>query len=96
MQSAELAIVYEPERGRPLTVARVADRRLLIAVARAAIAQAEERASAIAQADRFLGTVQHEDAARIRRVLTILLPELCGLDPQLERAHPEADDAPDA
>ena len=95
MQSAELAIVYEPERGRPFTVARVADRLLLVAVAQAAIAEAEGRASAIAEADEFLGTVQHEEAERIRRVLGILVPELRGPVTPFGRIHPEADDAPD-
>jgi hypothetical protein len=46
MHSAELAILYEPERGRPLTVARVGDRRIPLAAAEAAIAEAEERADA--------------------------------------------------
>jgi hypothetical protein len=76
MQTAELAILYEPERGRPLTVARVSDRQLLVAAAEAAIAEAEERAQALSEADEFLGAVQHEEAARVRRVLGILLPEL--------------------
>ena len=76
MQSADLAILYEPERGRPLTVARVGDRRLLIAVAQAAIAEADERALSLSEADEFLGAVQREEAERVRRVLTILVPEL--------------------
>jgi hypothetical protein len=76
MQSADLAILYEPERGRPLTVARVGDRRLLIAVAEAAIAEADERALALGEADELLGAVQREEAERMRRVLTILVPEL--------------------
>jgi len=76
MQSADLAILYEPERGRPLTVARVGDRRLLIAAAEAAIAEAGERARVLGDADEFLGAVQREEAERVRRVLTILVPEL--------------------
>ena len=76
MQSAELAIFYEPERGRPLTIARVGNRRLLLAAAEAAIAEADERARALDEADGFLGAVQREEAERMRRVLGILLPEL--------------------
>jgi hypothetical protein len=76
MQSADIAILYEPERGRPLTVARVGDRRLLVAVAEAAIAEADERALALTEADEILGAVQREEAERVRRVLTILVPEL--------------------
>ena len=84
MQSADLAILYEPERGRPLTVARVGDRRLLIAVAQAAIAEADERALALGEADEFLGAVQREEAERVRRVLAILVPELTAGERRLQ------------
>jgi len=84
MQSADLAILYEPERGRPLTVARVGDRRLLIAAAQAAIAEAHERAIALGDADEFLGAVQREEAERVRRVLTMLVPELRTAERRLE------------
>ena len=84
MQSADLAILYEPERGRPLTVARVGDRRLLIAVAEAAIAEADDRAQTLGEADEFLGAVQREEAERVRRVLTILVPELRPSERRLE------------
>ena len=84
MQSTALAILYEPDRGRPLTVARVGDRRLLVAAAEAAIAEADERAQAVGEADEFLGAVQREEAARMRRVLSILVPELRASEPRLE------------
>lgn len=76
MKSAGLAIVYEPDRGRPLTVAHVVDRRLLVAVAQAAIAEVEEQAQSLAEADAFLGAMHREEAARLRRVLSILVPEV--------------------
>src|SRR4051812_48786146 len=76
MQGAELAILYEPERGRPLTVVRIGDRRLLVAAAEAAIAEADARAELLCEADEFLGAVQREEAERVRRVLKMLLPEL--------------------
>jgi hypothetical protein len=100
MQNPELAILYEPDRGRPLTVARVSDRNLLVAAAEAAIAEAEDRARALAEADEFLGAVQREEAARMRRVLGIFLPELRPPEPRLEviagngRSGPDATDAP--
>ena len=75
MRQAGLAILYEGE-GRPLTVARVSDRHLLVAAAEAAIREAEERAEGIGQVDDVLGAVEHEDAWRLRRVLGILLPEM--------------------
>lgn len=75
MRTAGLAILYEGE-GRPLTVARVADRHLLVAAAEAAIREAEERAEGIGAVDDVLGAVEHEDVRRLRRVLGILLPEM--------------------
>jgi hypothetical protein len=78
MQRAELAILYTGDAGRALTVARVADRGLLLAAAEAAIDEAQAQAEQLAEADPILGRVQHEDAERLRRVLGILLPELAG------------------
>ncbi len=97
MRRAELAIFYEPERGRPLTIARVGDRRLLLAVAEAAIAEADERARALDEADGFLGALQREEAERMRHVLGILLPELLEPERRLEvvaRNEREADRGP--
>jgi hypothetical protein len=95
MQIADVAILYEPERGRPLTVARVSDRRLLVAAAEAAIAEADERALALGDADAFLGAVQREEAERVRRVLAILVPELRPSERRLELVAEEVDGAPD-
>lgn len=96
MQSADLAILYEPEHGRPLTVARVGDRRLLIAVAEAAIAEAVERATALTEADAILGAVQREEAERMRRVLTLIVPELRPGNRRLELLPDDAGGADDA
>ena len=76
MRNAGLAILYEPEAGRPLTVARITDRRLLVAAAEAAIREAQDQASALQDADEVLGAFQHEEAERIRRVLGLLVPEV--------------------
>lgn len=95
MQNADLAILYEPEHGRPLTVARVGDRRLLVAVAEAAISEATERATALTEADEVLGAVQHAEAERMRRVLTILVPELRPVNRRLELLPDDAGGADD-
>ena len=78
MHSARVAVIYEPDGGRPLTVAQVGDRRLLAAVAQAAIAEADEQAEALTEADALLGAMHREEAARLRRVLGILVPEVRG------------------
>jgi len=73
----------------------VGDRRLLIAVAEAAITEAIERATALAEADEVLGAVQHEEAERMRRVLTLLVPELRPSSRRLELLTGEAGGAAD-
>jgi len=74
-------LVYEPAGGRPLTVARVADRRMLLDAAQQAILAAEQRADELATADRVLGEVERAEAGRLRRVLSLLVPELKEVDP---------------
>jgi hypothetical protein len=73
---ASLQIIYEGDYGRPLTAATVLDRQLLVHAAEAAIAEAHRKADAVADVDDFLGTLQHEDAARLAKVLGMLIPEL--------------------
>jgi len=82
MRNAGLAILYEPEAGRPLTVARISDRRLLVEAAEAAIREAWDQASALQDADEVLGAFQHEEAERIRRVLHLLVPEVGAHEPR--------------
>ena len=71
-----LLLVYEPAGGRPLTVARVQDRRMLLDAAHLAILVAEQRAEELAAADRVLGEVERAEAGRLRRVLSLLVPDL--------------------
>lgn len=73
---ASLQIVYEGDLNYPLTAATVEDRRLLVAVARAAIAEAYERAEAIAPLDAFVGEVHRDQAQRLEKVLGLLIPKL--------------------
>ncbi len=74
--NVSLLLVYEPVGGRPLTVARVADSRMLVDAARAAILAAEQRAEDLATADRVLGELERAEAGRLRKVLSLLVPEL--------------------
>ena len=73
---ASLQIIYEGDYGRPLTAAKIEDRQLLVQAAQTAIAEAFQQAEVVADVDSFLGEVQHEDAARLARVLGMLIPEL--------------------
>jgi hypothetical protein len=75
MHGARLALIYEPDSGRPLTVVQVDDPRLITAVAEAAIAKAEERAQLLADADALLGALHREEVERLRRVLGILMSD---------------------
>jgi len=74
--SISLLLVYEPAGGRPLTVARVADPRMLLEAAQIAILAAEQRAGEMAAADHVLGEVERAEAGRLRKVLSLLVPEL--------------------
>jgi hypothetical protein len=71
-----LLLVYESAGGRPLTVARVQDRRILLDAAHFAIMAADQRAEELAAADRVLGEVERAEAGRLRKVLTLLVPDL--------------------
>lgn len=74
--NVSLLLVYEPAGGRPLTVARIADPRMLLDAAQVAILAAEQRAEELATADRLLGEVERAEAGRLRKVLSLLVPEL--------------------
>ncbi len=73
--NVSLLLVYEPTGGRPLTVARVDDRAMLRDAAQLAISAADKRAEDLAAADRVLGELERAEAARLRKVLGLLVPE---------------------
>jgi hypothetical protein len=75
-KSLTVFLVYEPPDGRPVTVARIGGRGLLINVAEAAITEAQARAELLRDADQVLGDVEREEAARLERVLKMFVPEL--------------------
>ncbi len=69
-------LVYQPSGAKPVAVARVDRRSLLLKVAATAIAEAQARAELVKAADLVLGAVEREEAQRIIRVLNLLIPEL--------------------
>ena len=73
-----LAILYAPEGGRPLSIARVNNRKLLAAAAEEAVSESEATAGRLMDHDRTLGTLQREEAAKLRRVLSPLVAKRMG------------------
>src|SRR5512143_3606195 len=69
-----LAILYAPEGQKPLSIARIHDRSLLSAAAEKAIIEAERTATDLMEDDPTLGALQLEEANKLRRALSILLP----------------------
>ena len=74
MSNIVVLLVYETPSGSPLTVARVADARLIGEVARAAVGAVELRADALSEADSILGEFERAEAGRLRKVLSLLIP----------------------
>ena len=75
--SIALYIVCEPrDAGKPLALARIEDRRTLVAAARAAVFEAEARARDSEDRDAVLGELQREEACRLRSSLERLIPGL--------------------
>jgi hypothetical protein len=54
---------------------------MLVDAAHMAILAAEQRAAELAEADRVLGEVERAEAGRLRKVLTLLIPELKAVGP---------------
>jgi hypothetical protein len=75
MSNVTVLLVYETPGGSPLTIARVVDTRVITEVARAAVGAVELRADALSEADMLLGQVEWAEANRLRRVLTLLVPD---------------------
>ena len=78
-----LAILYAPEGQKPLSIARVYDRVFLFAAAEEAIREAEATASELMADDPTLGALQLEEANKLRRVFSLLLPARPGPRPQV-------------
>jgi hypothetical protein len=76
-----LAILYAPEGQKPLSIARIYDRVLLSAAAKEAIREAEPTASELMADDPTLGALQLEEANKLRRILSLLLPARPGTPP---------------
>jgi hypothetical protein len=71
-----LHIVYETDRGRPLTTAKTGDRELIGLAAKKAIQEAFEKACSLEKVDSFLGKVQKEEAERLQKILCVMVPEM--------------------
>lgn len=80
--SVTLMIVLEPPTGKPVSMARVNNRRLLIEAAAEAVHEAERKAEEWAGDDEVLGRLQKDEAGRLRRALALVIPEV-----QLELAE---------
>lgn len=78
-----LMLVYEPPTSKrgPIPIVRLEDPDLALRVAQSAILKAEARANDMSEADEFLGEVERAEAARLRRVLAILVPAVAVNEP---------------
>lgn len=74
--SVRLYITLEPERGKPITLARINDRDLLLDAALSALQEAEAEATEMASQDKILGELQRQEASRLRQALELVLPEI--------------------
>ena len=81
MTKAALYITLEPERGKPVTLARVSDRALLTDAATVAISEAEKLADEMSDQDQVLGELQRHEVQRLRRALEMVVPEIRGVAP---------------
>jgi len=79
--SVRLNITLEPERGKPITLARVEDRDLLVNAALSALQQAERLAVEMGSQDTTLGELQRQEASRLRQALELILPEIRAAQP---------------
>jgi hypothetical protein len=69
-----VAIIYRSPDGRPLSVATVENREFLAHAAAEAIGEAYSRAEELTLRDPVLGRIQREEADKLSRVLSVLLP----------------------
>ncbi len=81
MAVCELAIVYQPEGGETIELARVFDRRLLVATARRAIADRGQWADEIGKREPALGTIERAETQKLRMILSELIPDMAGVPP---------------
>jgi hypothetical protein len=76
MSKLGLYITFEPELGKPVTLAKVHDRELLKDAALSALSVAEHLVSEVEAQDKTLGELQRQEACRLRNALELVLPEL--------------------
>jgi hypothetical protein len=71
-----LHLIYEIQGKPQISAARIKDKKLLVEAARRAIEEAERKAEEMAKIDELLGKLQAEEAERLGKVLTLLIPEV--------------------
>ena len=83
MKSVALMLIYEPlsAQAAPVPIVRVLDNSLIVAVAEAAVSQADDRARQLAGLDEVLGQMEEIEAQRLRTLLAFLIPELSVSNP---------------
>jgi hypothetical protein len=71
-----LMLVYEPSstEAAPIPVVRLSDGPLAVAVAEAAVHQAEMHAKEVSRLDEVLGRIEELEAYRLRELLALLVP----------------------
>ena len=74
-RNVAVILVYSAN-GRSVPVCRVDDLDIVAQAARAAITQAQERASALSDVDDVLGRTEKVEAQRLADTLSILVPDL--------------------
>jgi len=70
-----VAILYAREGHRPVSVARITDRELLVTVAERAVLEAEVAARELTKGDPILGALQYEEVTKLRRIFSRMLAE---------------------
>ena len=78
-----LIIAFSSPGKKPFSVATIEDPVLLLATARLAIRQAEERAESFAESDPVLALLQAAEVNRLRTALEVLVPGLVEIAPEL-------------
>ena len=78
MSGMAVHITFEPEDGRPVSVARVSDRDVLQGVARVAVDKAREIAKRAGGIDRSLGQMRAEEARCLEDYFSRKIPGFAG------------------
>ena len=84
-----LHLVYQDNAGKAVSATQVKDRSLLVQAAKKAISEARDRAKEMRKLNPLIGRFQRQEAERLERLLTTLIPEL----ERASKDHKEIDHA---